>query len=338
MNNEKKLYESCLKMIKDKHLLNEYSIDKFNKFYFQVFNNSTENDNINDLNKLVLKKINEDIIFNSHKDITIQSKVIELQNIRANMTSSDINNNTINNTINNNNNPINNPINNTINNMNDNENDNETDMKEIKLQTSSAIKYIKVDNLSNKNGKSFIINTIKNNFNINNKYINNKIYPSHLCIPSIIKNNTPYIIIGIMDEYSNITYTFTPSIIGDTWDIWKPVNNNYINININSSLWNLSLYDFTNNYLDLKKFYVNILEILEVNNQYKIKVSNPNLFNINDNIKIIFINNVISDNNIINKNNDDIFIHINNIKIDQFINSKIYNLKFQLSIIFNIFP
>ena len=329
MNNEKKLYESCLKMIKDKHQLNEYSIDKFNKFYFQVFNNSNENDNINDLNKLVLKKINEDIIFNSHKDITIQSKVIELQNIRANMTSSDINNNPINN------NPINN-INND--NDNDNDNDNETNMKEIKLQPSSAIKYIKVDNLSNKNGKSFIINTIKNNFNINNKYINNKIYPSHLCIPSIIKNITPYIIIGIMDEHSNITYTFTPSIIGDIWDIWKPVNNNYINININSSLWNLSLYDFTNNYLDLKKFYVNILEILEVNNQYKIKVSNSNLFNTNDNIKIIFNNNVINDNNIINKNNDDIFIHINNIKIDQFINSKIYNLKFQLSIIFNIFP
>ena len=317
MNNEKKLYESCLKMIKDKHKLNDYSIDKFNTFYFQVFNNSNENDNINDLNKQVLKKINEDIIFNSHKDTTIQSKMIELQNIRANMTSSDIN--------------INN--NNSI----DIDNDNETDMKELKIQPSTEIKYIKVDNLSNRTGKSFIINTIKNNFNINNKYTNNKIYPSHLCIPSIIKNNTPYIIIGIMDEHSNITYTFIPSIIGNIWDIWKPVNNNYINININSSLWNLSLYDFTNNYLDLKKFYVNILEILEVNNEYKIKVSNSNLFNINDNIKIIFNNNVINDNIIINKNNDDLFIHINNIKIDQFINSKIYNLKFQLSIIFDIF-
>ena len=37
MNNEKKLYESCLKMIKDKHQLNEYSIDKFNKFYFRKY-------------------------------------------------------------------------------------------------------------------------------------------------------------------------------------------------------------------------------------------------------------------------------------------------------------
>jgi hypothetical protein len=62
MNNEKQLYEICLKMIKDKHQLNEYSIDKFNTFYYQVFNNANENDNINTLNKAVLKKINEDIL------------------------------------------------------------------------------------------------------------------------------------------------------------------------------------------------------------------------------------------------------------------------------------
>ena len=93
MNNEKKLYDICLKMIKDKHKLNEYSIDKFNTFYFKVFNNSTENDNINDLNKSVLKKINEDIIFNSNKNDTLQNKIIELQNIRANM-NTNINGNT----------------------------------------------------------------------------------------------------------------------------------------------------------------------------------------------------------------------------------------------------
>jgi len=64
MNNEKQLYEICLKMIKDKHQLNEYSIDKFNTFYYQVFNNANENDNINTLNKAVLKKINDIYEFN----------------------------------------------------------------------------------------------------------------------------------------------------------------------------------------------------------------------------------------------------------------------------------
>jgi hypothetical protein len=322
MNNEKQLYEICLKMIKDKHQLNEYSIDKFNTFYYQVFNNANENDNINTLNKAVLKKINEDIFMNTPKNDNIQNKIIELQNIRANM-----------------NNTTDNNINSIINDANDiNESIQYNQGNDFKL-SSSNIKYIKIDNLANNTGRSFIINTIKNNLYINNKYTNYKIYPSHLCIPTSIKILTPYIIIGIMDENSNITYTFIPDIIGDVWDIWKPVNNNYININITSSQWKISLYDHTNNYIDFKNYYINILEIIEINNSYKIKVANPNLFNINDKVKIILNNNITVDNTIINKDeSNNIFIFINNLKIDQFINSKIYNLNYQLSIIFNIFP
>jgi hypothetical protein len=322
MNNEKQLYEICLKMIKDKHQLNEYSIDKFNTFYYQVFNNANENDNINTLNKAVLKKINEDIFMNTPKNDNIQNKIIELQNIRANM-----------------NNTTDNNINSIINDANDiNESIQYNQGNDFKL-SSSNIKYIKIDNLANNTGRSFIINTIKNNLYINNKYTNYKIYPSHLCIPTSIKKLTPYIIIGIMDENSNITYTFIPDIIGDVWDIWKPVNNNYININITSSQWKISLYDHTNNYIDFKNYYINILEIIEINNSYKIKVANPNLFNINDKVKIILNNNITVDNTIINKDeSNNIFIFINNLKIDQFINSKIYNLNYQLSIIFNIFP
>ena len=333
MNNEKQLYDICLKMIKDKHQLNEYSIDKFNTFYYQVFNNSTDTDNINTLNKTVLKKINEDIILNTPKNDTIQNKIIELQNIRAKMNNTSANDaNYVNNT-----NHINNAT--AINDANDiNDTNNGNDANDFKLQ-STNIKYIKVDNSANNTGRSFIINTIKNNLYINNKYTNYKIYPSHLCIPTAIKKLTPYIIIGIMDEHSNITYTFIPDIIGDIWDIWKPVNNNYININISSSQWKISLYDHTNNYINLKNYYINILEIIEINNSYKIKVSNPNLFNTNDKVKIILNNNISIDNTIINKDeSNNIFIFINNLKIDQFINSKIYNLNYQLSIIFNIFP
>jgi hypothetical protein len=251
--------------------------------------------------------------------------------INPNTTNNHINPNITNNHINTNNPNNHNNIYNDFNDIND--------INDLKISSTTNIKYIKVDNLSNNNGRSFIINTIKNNFNITNKFTNYKIYPSYLCIPSIIKKYTPYIIIGIMDDHSNITYTFILDKIGSTWDIWKPVNDNYMNTNINSSQWNMTLYDYTNNYLDLKQYYVNTLEILEINNSYKIKVSNPNLFEINDNIKIIFNNNINVDNTIINKDNENnIFIYINNIKIDQFINSKIYNMKYQLSIIFKIFP
>ena len=333
MNNETKLYEICLKMINDKHQLNEYSIDKFNTFYFQVFNNSSDTDNINDLNKMVLKKINEDIILNSTKNDNIQNKIIELQNIRSSM---NINANGIGNA---------NGISNGIGNANANSNDignfnNDDDIDNLKISSSGNIKYMKLDNLSNNIGRSFIINTFKNTFVITNKYTNHKIYPSHLCIPSVFKNITPYIIISIMDEeQSNITYTFVPDIIGPIWDIWKPVNSNYININIGATQWKIILYDHTNNYLDLKKYYINILEILEINKSYKIKVSNPELFNINDKVKIIFNNNIMVDNTIINKDKENnIYININNNKIEQFIDSKIYNLNYQLSIIFNIFP
>ena len=325
MNNETKLYEICLKMINDKHQLNEYSIDKFNTFYFQVFNNSSDTDNINDLNKMVLKKINEDIILNSTKNDNIQNKIIELQNIRSSM---NINANGISN-------GIANANSNDIGNFN-----NDDDIDNLKISSSGNIKYMKLDNLSNNIGRSFIINTFKNTFVITNKYTNHKIYPSHLCIPSVFKNITPYIIISIMDEeQSNITYTFVPDIIGPIWDIWKPVNSNYININIGATQWKIILYDHTNNYLDLKKYYINILEILEINKSYKIKVSNPELFNINDKVKIIFNNNIMVDNTIINKDKENnIYININNNKIEQFIDSKIYNLNYQLSIIFNIFP
>ena len=330
MNNDKKLYDICLKMIKDKHQLNEYSIDKFNTFYFQVFNNSSDTDNINDLNKTVLKKINEDIIFN--KDDNIQNKIIELQNIRSSMNAN------INGNINGN---INTNGNGNINtNINSNCNEIFNDIDNMRISSSANIKYMKFDKLANNIGRSFIINTMKSTFFINNKYINHKIYPSHLCIPSIIKNITPYIIIGIMDEQqSNITYTFIPEIIGPIWDIWKPVNNNYINLNIGSSQLKINLYDHTNNYLEFKNYYIDILEILEINNSYKIKVSNPDFFNINDKVKIIFNNNITIDNTIINKNKENnIYIYINNIKIEEFIQSKIYNLNHQLSIIFNIFP
>ena len=335
MNNEKKLYEICLKMIKDKHELNEYSIDKFNTFYFQVFNNMNDNDNINDLNKIVLKKINEDIILNANKNDSIQNKIIELQNIRSSMISNGNANG------NGNVNGNGNGNGNANGNANGNGNlVNYDDMDNFKISSSANIKYIKYDNLANNNGRSFIINTFKNTLFINNKYTNHKIYPSYLCIPSTIKNITPYIIIAIIDEQqSNITYTFIPDIIGPIWDIWKPVNNNYINININSSQWKINLYDHTNNYLELKNYYINILEILEINNSYKIKVSNPDYFNINDKVKLIFNNNITIDNTIINKDKENnIYIYKNNIKIEQFIDSKIYNLNHQLSIIFNIFP
>jgi len=306
MDNENKLYNICLKMLKDKHQLNEYSKEKFNNIYYNVFNSSSPTDNINDLNKIVLKKINESITINNDdtNDDNIQNKILELQNIRANMTIKTTNYN---------------------NELDDNNN-------EITNVNIPQIKYIKLDNQI-KTSKTFIINTIKNNFTsiINNK---NNILPIYLCIPSIFKNYTPYILLSINDNYNNlITYTFILDNIGTNWDIWKPVNNNYNYININNN-WTISLYDHTNNYLDFTDFYIKILEVLENKDYFILKVDNIELLNINDKIKIIFQNNSFIDNIIINIDNNNIHIYKNNIKLEQFINSKIYNYKYQFSLIF----
>lgn len=305
MDNENKLYNICLKMLKDKHNLNEYSKEKFNNIYYNIFNSSSSTDNINDLNKLVLKKINESININNDdiKDDNIQNKILELQNIRANMTIKTVNYN--------------------------NELDDNNDITNVNIP---QVKYIKLDNQI-KTSKTFIINTIKNNFTsiINNK---NNILPIFLCIPSNFKNYTPYILLSINDNYNNlITYTFILDNIGTNWDIWKPVNNNYNYININNN-WTISLYDHTNNYLDFTEFYIKILEVLEHKDYFILKVDNIKLLNINDKIKIIFHNNSFIDNNIINIDNNNIHIYKNNIKLDQFINSKIYNYKYQFSLIF----
>ena len=83
--------------------------------------------------------------------------------------------------------------------------------------------------------KTFIINTIKNNFkiipSIDMKF--NSIFPSHLCLPSIIKEKTPYIILSINDGNKNNNFTFIPKM-NNKWDIWKPITENYNEININN--------------------------------------------------------------------------------------------------------
>jgi hypothetical protein len=311
------LYEISMKMLKDKHNIDTYPKEKFEYVYTNIFNsNINSNVNINNLNKQVLKKINEDYISsisniktNIEPNINLIVKEYISQREKPSISPSHYNDYI-------NNSAIINPVNNNY-------------------------KYINIDNNNNHsyNGKSFIINTFKNIFHIN-KQIVNKIYPSYLCIPSLIKNYTPYIIVAITENNNNnITYTFIPTIICDTWDIWKPVNDKYINVELNSNNWTISLYDHTNNLIDLQMFYIDILETLENDNSYQLKINSIYLFNIYDKIKIILNNGTNIDNIIIGIENDNyISIQKNNIKIEQFINSKICNFKHQISIIFNTFP
>lgn len=314
MDNKEKLYEIAIKFVKDKHNLNEYPRDKFDKFYFQVFNKvNAKTDNVNQLNKQILKSIDEELLIKQPEEAneTIDDKIKEYEKQRANI----------------------NIITKSITEAPD------TEQEEQPLDVNIPVnnfKYINVDN-NYHNGRSFIINTIKSSFNIINKNNNYNIYPAYLCIPSDIKNFTPYIIVGITDGNNNITYTFIPDNINKIWDIWKPVNDKYSNINLINN-WNINLYDYNNNYLNLNNYWFDILEVLEDDNHFNCKIKKNHDFNQFDKIKIN-LNNITYDCSIQKIDNDIISINKNSsIKIDNFINSKIFNLKFQISLIFKTFP
>uniref|UniRef100_A0A6C0CGZ0 Uncharacterized protein n=1 Tax=viral metagenome TaxID=1070528 RepID=A0A6C0CGZ0_9ZZZZ len=317
-NNKEILYEIAIKMVKDKHNINEYPREKFDKFYYQTFRNNPKPDNYKILNKQVLKSIDEELLIKQPEetDETIDDKIKEYEKQRANI------------------NIITKGVIEPEIEIQHHHNDNQQSL-DINKQTNNY-KYINIDN-NYHNGRSFIINTIKNSFNIINKYNNYNIYPAYLCIPSIIKNKTPYIILGITDGNNNITYTFIPEIINDVWDIWKPVNEKYNNISLENN-WNINLYDYGNNYINFNGFYLDILEVLEDDKYFNCKIRKNHNFMIDDKIRIIFNNNVSHDYYINNIDEDVISINKNNIKLDQFINSRIFNFKNQISLIFKIFP
>jgi hypothetical protein len=315
-NNKEKLYEIVIKMVKDKHNLNEYSRDKFDKFHYQIFRNNSNPENINNLNKQLLKSIDEDCSIKQPDDTEINStlddKIKEYEKQRAN-------------------------VNIITKGIIEPEIEQQQQVQPLDVNIPiNNYKYINIDN-NYHNGRSFIINTIKNSFNIINKYNNYNIYPAFLCVPSTIKNNTPYIILGITDGNNNITYTFIPEVINNVWDIWKPVNEKYNNISLANN-WNINLYDYSNNYINFNDFYIDILEVLEDDKFFNCKIRKNHNYMINDRIKIIFNNNISHDFNINNINDDIISINKNNVKLDQFINSRIFNFKNQISLIFKIFP
>lgn len=308
-----KLYEISMKMLKDKHNTDIYPKEKFEYIYSQIFNSSNNNVNINDLNKQVLKKINEDYISSNIQIKPNVNLIIKEYISHRDKPNLNINNANI--------------------------------IPYPDLTNTTAInnnyKYINIDNNNNHsyNGRSFIINTFKNNFNIN-KQILSKIYPAYLCIPTSIKNITPYIIIAINENSNdnNMTYTFIPNKICNVWDIWKPVNDKYINIELSSSNWTISLYDYANNLIDLQMFYIDVLDVIDINNYYELKINQFHSLTINEKIKIFSNNGIIYDAAIINIRNDIIIIQKNNIKLEHIINSKICSFKYQLSIIFKTFP
>lgn len=300
------LYKTSLKMINDKFNINKYSKEDFLILYKTFYKDNQIP--TNEINKEVLRKINQ--IFSQPIKTDIEDRVKELEDIRNNINKlSSI--------------TISQPISSNI----------KEDIKIPQIQIMNEDKQVTY--------KTFIINTIKNNFKITLSIDikNNYIFPCCLCIPTNIKNETPYIILSINDGLKNNNYTYIPTIM-NKWDIWKPITDNYNEINLNNNKWTIIIYDYLNNIIDFDEYYSIIYNVIYDKNEemYILKIDNISLFKKNDRIKIIMKDGSSKDNKIADIKNDKIIIYPENLEYNDFIDAKLFNYNNQYSLLFKYYP
>jgi hypothetical protein len=305
------LYNSCLKMLDDKYNIKSFSKEIFMNIYNDIYKDDLMTPN-NNSNKLVLMEVKKKVEEKKDTpDLDLELKIKEIEKMRSaiiNIKPAII------------------------------ENENDTN-NQINMKPQTPIQISNYNQVVSQKFKTFIINTFKNNFKINpNININTyNIYPCCISIPIDIKNKTPYIILVISDGTKNNTYIYNPiPIIDATWDIWKPITDDYIDISLNNNNWNISLLDWNYNPIELNEYLVIINDVLEQNNYFSLNIGDNkiNNFNINDKIKIIKENGENSENRIIDINNNRLFILKGNLKINDFINGKIINFKHNISLTF----
>lgn len=302
--NSNDLYNSCLKMLNDKYNINIYPKEQFMNIYNNIYKDNDQPNN--NLNKLVLLEIKKNIT-----EPDIELRLNEIENLRNSI------------------------LNNNLNNNNFKSVDIDDDKPNIEINYSKQ--PIQISTNYTPRYKTFIINTFKNNFKINSSIDINTfiIYPCCISVPIEIKNKTPYIILSINDGIKFNNYTYKPlSIYNATWDIWKPITKDYIDLSLNTNNWNISFYDFLYNPIELNDYIVIIDDVLENTNTFSINTNKNHYFNINDKIKIIKKNNEFVENKITSIYDNRLFIQKLDMNINDFINSKIINYKHQISITF----
>jgi len=355
--NSDSLYLAALKMLNDKYQITDYPKDKFINIYNQTYKENDKNplNPTNDINKIILFKIKDDIeneikIKNEtpqEKEIIIDDKLKEIESIRASMNL--LSSSTLNANANVNVNP--NDINGSINGINGITNDSNDSIDGI-IDKTKTIPNIQINNQSptiNNNFKTFIINTNKNNFKIipNIDIKNNLIYPCCISVPNDIKKITPYILLSISDGVKTINYTYICHFINNgSWDIWKPITDNYSEINLNNNNWNISFIDFRANHIDLSHYYHSIIDVLEdsSNKTFSLNIDDGNgngnitiNYDIYDKIKIIKEDGMVYESSVVGFNGDNknrIIIKKNKLNMNDFVNSTIYNYKNQISLLF----
>ena len=323
--------------------LNNITLSKVKIYYDNKIN--TDNDNLND----TLNDTLNDINFDNEENINdteipiIHNKLMNNDLFEFKIKQLELNRNII-------------PVysNDFKNNYNDN---NIIQLKSKPQQDNNNISFSmpNIPNISNNSYKSFVINSLTRDWSLNTQRNNikfnlnidiklNNFFPDLICFPSYVKELTPYIIAKFSDGRKNIYYTFTCYINNGNWDIWKTFDN-IEKIDLESNNWLIIFYDFLNKELNLGNDNLKILEAsnIESNDNYnlfKIKIESDilnnfnNIYNINDMINIKKNNGSYCYKKIIEIIDKHIIIYDNNeLKLDDFLNSKILLCNKQYSLI-----
>lgn len=193
-----------------------------------------------------------------------------------------------------------------------------------------------------------IRNTLQ--FNIDIDLQQNIIEPSKILFPTYVKELTPYINMIITDGNKVHKYTFIYHKNNGGWDEWNLVNSNPNQMYFTKKDWKITFMDFLNKDLKLGNDDIQVSEVSIYNDQdnnegFRVKLlsdkKHHNLERIrkyDDMLLKIYSDKIV--NVTVLENNDDCIVLINNdakLKQEDFINSKLLNLKAQYFLIFSYY-
>lgn len=199
------------------------------------------------------------------------------------------------------------------------------------------------------NNRDWVNNPSRNvlQFNVNINITDNIVCPHKILFPIFVKDITSYVTMHITDSTIVQKYYFVFEQSNGFCDVWKPLLQNPENIILTSKSWKISFFDCMNNKLSLGQDATNIIEVSNpdgyLSGHFNIKLDSSvrehiHFFKDGDNILLFSFNSNIVPLKIVKKNDDnDIIVYNNELKLEDFLKSKILNSRLQYSIFFTYY-
>jgi hypothetical protein len=199
------------------------------------------------------------------------------------------------------------------------------------------------------NNRDWVNNPSRNvlQFNVNINITDSIICPHKILFPTFVKDITSFIAMHITDSIIVQKYYFVFEQSNGFCDVWKPLLQNPENIILTSKSWRISFFDCMNNKLSLGEDGTDVVEVSNadgyLNGHFNIKLDNNvheylHFFKDRDNILLFSFNSKFVPLKIVKKNDDNnIIVYNNELKLEDFLKSKILNSRLQYSIFFTYY-